>query len=93
MQNVIELADYRDITPAEDAINMPEDGFVRKGLSLCGDEAAADALIAAHKWFSLAAMRGHQKARGHRLWVSERLTGEQIAAAQQDLHQFVSACS
>jgi hypothetical protein len=93
MSNIIDLADYRDITPTQDEIRMPEDGFVSKGLALSHELANEEQLIAAHKWFSLAAIRGHHKARGHRLRVSDRLTGEQIAHAQAELQSFVKSCT
>jgi TPR repeat protein len=91
MSKLIELADYRDITPKEDEIRMPEDGFVTLGLSLCGDRASEHDLVSAHKWLSLAAMRGSHQARVHRLKVSRRLNADQIARAQSQLHAFASA--
>ncbi len=88
MSKVIDLADYRDITPKDEEIRMPEDGFVTLGLSLCGENATQDDLVIAHKWFSLAALRGSQQARVHRLGLSGRLNGEQIARAQSELRAF-----
>jgi hypothetical protein len=55
MSIVIELADYRDITPKEDEIRLPEDGFVQRALAVSGSQAAANELVEAHKWLSLAA--------------------------------------
>ncbi|MGI9512151.1 MAG: hypothetical protein ACR2OL_04545 [Anderseniella sp.] len=89
MSKIIDLAEYRDITPKEDEIRLPEDGFVSLGLSLCGKDASGSDLVSAHKWFSLAAMRGSRQARVHRLQVSTRMNGDQIARAQSELHAFV----
>ena len=91
MSKVIDLADYRDITPKQNEIRMPEDGFVAAGLSLSVENASVDDLVSAHKWFSLAALRGSQQARVHRLDLSGRLNGDQIARAQSELREFVSS--
>ena len=88
MSKIIDLAEYRDVTPKEDEIRLPEDGFVSLGLSLSGDSASADDLVQAHKWFSLAAMRGSRQARVHRLELSLRMDGDQISRAQAELHAF-----
>ncbi len=91
MSEIIDLAEYRDVTPKQVEIRLPEDGFVYLGLSLSGECASADDLVNAHKWFSLAAMRGSRQARVHRLEVSGRMDGEQISRAQSELHAFASA--
>ncbi|MGB5214447.1 MAG: hypothetical protein WBN88_12485 [Anderseniella sp.] len=91
MSKIIDLAEYRDVTPKADEIRLPEDGFVSLGLSLSGDGASADDLVSAHKWFSLAAMRGSRQARVHRLEVSCRMDGDQITRAQSELYAFASA--
>lgn len=91
MSKIIDLADYRDVTPKQDEIRMPEDGFVARGLSLSGESASEDELVSAHKWFSLAALRGNQQARVHRLELSGRLNGDQIARAQSELRAFASS--
>ena len=91
MSKIIDLAEYRDITPKEDEIRLPEDGFVSLGLSLCGDNASADDLVSAHKWFSLAAIRGSRQARVHRLEISARMNGDEISRAQSELQEFVNA--
>ena len=90
MSKIIDLAEYRDITPKQDEVRLPEDGFMRLGLSLSGESASADDLVKAHKWFSLAAMRGSRQARVHRLEVSRRMDGDQISRAQSELHAFAS---
>ncbi len=88
MSNIIDLAEYRDITPKQDEIRLPEDGFVHCGIALSGADASPSDLVEAHTWFSLAAIRGHQKARGHRLRVSQRLDGQQIQCSQVRVQEF-----
>ena len=45
----------------------------------------------AHKWFNLAAMRGHEKARRYRMELSEELTPDELhealARARKWLHK------
>jgi TPR repeat protein len=88
MSQIIELADYRDVTPKEAGINLPEDAFMELGLSLCGAGAGDDELVQAHKWLSLAAMRGHAKARVHRLRLSHRMSAECLVQAQREVQAF-----
>ncbi|MGB7206246.1 MAG: hypothetical protein WBD37_12295 [Anderseniella sp.] len=92
MTKIIELSDYRDITPKEDEIRLPEDGFLVRGISLASEAANENDLINAHKWFSLAAMRGSHKARVQRLKLSQRMSGEAIMLAQREAMQFVKKC-
>jgi uncharacterized protein len=47
-----------------------------------GLNVAAD-LIVAHKWFNLAAMRGNDEARAHRMELAREMSAAQIAAAQK----------
>ena len=89
MSIVIDLADYRDITPREDEIRMPEDGFVQKARSLLAAEAGPDSLVEAHTWLSLAAMRGSSVARVERLKLSRRMASGQVAAAQVALGHYI----
>jgi TPR repeat protein len=91
MSIVIDLADYRDITPKEDEIRLPEDGFVHKARSLLAGASGPDSLVEAHKWLSLAAMRGSPVARVERLKLSRRMASGQVAAAQVALSEFVNA--
>jgi TPR repeat protein len=47
-----------------------------------GLNVAAD-LIVAHKWFNLAAMRGNDEARAHRMELAREMSAAQIAEAQK----------
>ncbi len=47
-----------------------------------GRDVAAD-LVAAHKWFNLAAARGNEAALNHRAELAREMSGEQIAQAQK----------
>lgn len=47
-------------------------------------------LIEAHKWFNLAAVRGHEEAAWCRADVSEEMTAREIAEAQRRARQWLS---
>ena len=90
MAHIINFLKHKATSKQRD-IRLPEDGFVAKALALAGDEASAQELIEAHKWLSLAALRGSRLARRHRLSVSHRLSGEQIADAQAQVADYLAA--
>ncbi len=48
----------------------------------CGREAEPD-LVSAHKWFSLAAARGHIQARDYRKEISQEMSRQEIASAHR----------
>ena len=39
--------------------------------------------VSAHKWFNLAALRGHKEARAYRAEVAREMSADQIAEAQR----------
>jgi TPR repeat protein len=47
-------------------------------------------LIEAHKWFNLAAVRGHEEAACCRADISEEMTAREIAEAQRRARQWLS---
>ena len=46
-------------------------------------------LIAAHKWFNLAALRGNPEAAYHRQQIAEELSDVEIAMAQRDAREWL----
>jgi TPR repeat protein len=50
-------------------------------------------LVEAHKWFNLAAARGHEEAAMCRADVSDEMTAREIAEAQRRARQWLSAGS
>lgn len=48
-------------------------------------------LIAAHKWFNLAALRGRADAIAHRREIAEQMTADEIAAAQREARAWMTA--
>ena len=55
-----------------------------------GSNGAPCDLIEAHKWFNLAAARGHQDAAHCRADISEEMTAREIAEAQRRARQWLA---
>ena len=59
------------------------DALFELGMMYCaGRDVEAD-LIAAHKWFNLAALRGNEQAKFHRMEVARDMSRAEIARAQK----------
>jgi TPR repeat protein len=55
-----------------------------------GSNGAELDMIEAHKWFNLAAARGHDEAAGARADVADDMTAREIAEAQRRARQFLA---
>jgi len=79
MVNMIEhgLMDTEDVNMCDDAAGR----LLQYGLRHANGDAID--LVAAHKWFNLAAMRGSQEAARLRREIAAEMSSEQIAAAQR----------
>ncbi|MTI44255.1 hypothetical protein E1178_11620 [Roseibium hamelinense] len=58
--------------------------------SACGRHGEAD-LIAAHKWFNIAALKGNRDAAQYRKEISAEMSPSQIAEAQRSAREWLSA--
>lgn len=56
-----------------------------------GSHGCATDLIEAHKWFNIAASRGHDDAAGCRADISEEMTAREIAEAQRRARAWLKA--
>ena len=56
-----------------------------------GSHGATCDLVEAHKWFNLAAARGHEEAAHCRAEVSDEMTAREIAAAPRRAREWLSA--
>jgi uncharacterized protein len=65
----------------------PSDHFFDLGLV----SASARDLIAAHKWFNLAALTGDSRAQAERADIASELTAAQIAEAQRQARAYLKA--
>jgi uncharacterized protein len=59
------------------------DALFELGLVCCSGRDSELDLVAAHKWFNLAAMRGNAEAKRYRMEISREMSRAQIAAAQR----------
>jgi TPR repeat protein len=66
-----------------------EDLFQLGMIYSAGCEVAAD-LVAAHKWFNIAAARGKREAAGYRQEVAREMTAAAIAEAQRAAREWLS---
>ena len=55
-----------------------------------GSRGALCDLVEAHKWFNLAASRGHEEAQACRAEVAEEMTAREIAEAQRRARAFLA---
>ena len=59
------------------------DALLQLGLMYCSGREVEVDLIAAHKWFNLAALRGSEEAKRYRLELSREMSKRDVAAAQK----------
>jgi TPR repeat protein len=64
--------------------------FFERGMMCAAGRAAAD-LVAAHKWFNLAAMHGHKQAGLLRVEIAAEMSESEIAAAQRAARAWLAA--
>jgi hypothetical protein len=66
------------------------DALFQLGLLYCvGRDVDVD-LVEAHKWFNLAALRGNQDAKRHRLEISRDMTKPEISRAQRLAREWIA---
>ena len=60
------------------------------GIAYATGENVESDLVAAHKWFNLAALAGNREATDHRQDLAIEMTGEEIAAAQRAAREWLT---
>lgn len=65
------------------------DALFQLGLMYCSGRDVQQDIIAAHKWFNLAALRGNDEAKRYRLELSREMTKAQVAAAQRQAREWL----
>lgn len=68
------------------------DVFFRMGMMYATGRSVDTDLVAAHKWFNLAAARGHDRAAGFRKEVSREMSSYEIAEAQRAAREWMRTC-
>ena len=82
----IEIANIEDGAPGE----VNEDAFFQLGMMYSTGASVPADYVAAHKWFNLAAMRGHKEAIRLRREVAEQMSEQEIASAQRAARAWLS---
>ena len=59
------------------------------GVMHCNGRSSEPDLVAAHKWFNLAALRGHEQALQYRTEIAREMTNEEISAAQREARKWM----
>lgn len=77
------------VMAAEWTVSEP-DALFDLGLQCSTGRSMPVDLIAAHKWFNLAALKGHAGARAMRQEVAELMSEAEIALAQREARAWVS---
>lgn len=65
------------------------DTLFELGMMHCAGREAELDLVAAHKWFNLAALRGNAEARRYRMEIALEMTKAQIAEAQRQAREWL----
>lgn len=72
------------------AQNASGDVFFQLGMMYATGREVDTDLVAAHKWFNLAAMRGNRDAVQHRKDIASELSPEDVASAQQAARDWIT---
>ena len=67
------------------------DALFERGMYWASGRSGVINLIAAHKWFNLAAVKGHAKASAMRREVAELMNEIEISAAQREARAWLTA--
>jgi TPR repeat protein len=70
-------------------VREPE-GFFKLGMDYSVGHGVPVDLVSAHKWFNIAAQRGHQDAIRLRREIAEQMSGTDIAAAQRAARDWIT---
>lgn len=65
------------------------DGMFQLGLMHCAGRDVELDLVAAHKWFNLAALRGNAEAKRYRMEIAGEMTKAEIAEAQRQAREWL----
>ena len=71
--------------------NAIRDVLFERGLYWASGRSGVVNLVAAHKWFNLAAIKGRRDAIAMRREIAEQMTDAEIAAAQRDARAWITS--
>lgn len=74
-----------------EAVQEPADGVacLQLGISYSTGKGVPFDLVAAHKWFNVAAVKGQREALGWRAELAQEMTPDQIAEAQRQAREYL----
>ena len=78
-----------DLTEVAAAGGTP-DALFELGLMYCAGRDVELDLVAAHKWFNLAATRGNPDARRYRMELADEMSKTQVAEAQKQAREWLA---
>jgi TPR repeat protein len=65
------------------------DALFELGLMYCAGRDVEMNLVAAHKWFNLAAMRGNAEAKTYRMEIAREMSRQEVAEAQRQAREWL----
>jgi uncharacterized protein len=86
----MDTADLAAMAPAADSA-MAGEACLALGMMYASGRSVAVDLVAAHKWFNVAAHRGCRAAVAHRAEVARDMSADEVAAALREARLFLSA--
>ena len=66
------------------------DALFELGLNYCVGRDGDINLVEAHKWFNLAALRGNEEAKRHRLEISKEMSRDDVSRAQKLAREWIA---
>jgi TPR repeat protein len=84
----LEMSGY-EVSEAAAAGGTP-DALFELGLMYCAGRDVELDLVAAHKWFNLAAMRGNPEAKRYRMEIAHEMSRTEIAEAQRQAREWIA---
>lgn len=69
--------------------DAPAEELLQMGLVYSTGLGVAEDLVAAHKWFNLAALKGNEDAKMYRKDLSEMMSSEEISEAQKSAREWL----
>ncbi|MFW2828573.1 hypothetical protein [Sphingomonas sp. ID0503] len=84
MGHSVETANFLMASRLRDAARGSTDALYQLGIAYSSGSDGVDLdLIQAHKWFNLAAVRGHEEAADYRTEIADEMTAREIVEAQK----------
>jgi TPR repeat protein len=80
-----------DINTVESAASIDADGCFERGMIYSAGAGVAIDLVEAHKWFNIAAMRGHRDGARLRREIAEQMSDGEIGRAQRAARDWLKA--